>query len=146
MKSLIIYIIALFSFITGFSQKYDSWEIFHNRKKVAGFNDRKQKDSENKILLLKRALDEPGFFIITYSPASGEQEDWSRSFAVCDSTDRELRRYNNMAQFKVLNSDIYGLIGSKQGVRIYSWALPRDADAAAAIRVRRILLCTIYTR
>ena len=37
------------------SQKYDSWEIFHNRKEVASFNLKKETEDEKKVLLLNRA-------------------------------------------------------------------------------------------
>lgn len=127
------------------AQKYDSWKIFHNRKETASFNLKKETNEERKILILNRQLDEPGFFIITYT-AADEQADWLRSFAICDSTDKELKRFDNASQLKLLNSDLSRLIGEKQKTRIYSWAVPKDPNLAATVRVRRILLCTIYTR
>jgi len=145
MKFIFSILVLLFS-LTAMSQKYDSWEIFHNRKEVASFNLKKESEDENKVLLLNRALDEPGFFIITYSPAA-EHADWTRNFVICDSTGRELRKFDNLgSQFKMLNEDIARLIGDRQKVKIYTWAIPSDPNLAASIRVRRILLCTIYTR
>lgn len=143
-RSISSFIVFLFPlFMTA--QKYDSWEIFHNRKDVKAFNQKKETDDERRILLLKRSLEEPGFFIITYTPVS-EQKDWVRSFLICDSSDKELKKFDNLNQLKMLNSDIYRLIGDKQGIKIYSWAIPKDPALAATIRVRRVLLCTIYTR
>ena len=145
MKIALFYISFLFITANVMAQKYDSWEIFHNRKKVAEFSQKKETDDERRILLLRRALDEPGFFIITYSPMK-DQADWIRSFVICDSSDKELKKFNNLDQLKMLNGDISRFIGDKQKVRIYSWATPKDPDLAATVRVRRILLCTIYTR
>jgi hypothetical protein len=137
--------VLLFS-LTAMSQKYDSWEIFHNRKEVASFNLKKETEDEKKVLLLNRALEEPGFFIITYTPAA-EQADWTRNFVFCDSTGKDLRKFDNVGtQFKMLNDDIARLIGDRQKIKIYSWAIPSDPNLAASVRVRRILLCTIYTR
>jgi len=144
MRRILLILISFLS-LNAMAQKYDSWKIFHNRKEVASFNLKKETGDENRILLLNRTLEEPGFFIITYTPA-GDQEDWVRSFAITDSADKELKRFNNLNQLKMLNSDMYYLIGDRQKVRVYSWAVPNDPNLAATVRVRRILLCTIYTR
>ena len=145
MKLIFSILVLVFS-LTTMAQKYDSWEIFHNRREVASFNLKKETEDEKQVLLLNRALEEPGFFIITYTPAS-EYADWTRNFVICDSTGKELRKFDNLgSQLKMLNDDIARLIGDRQKIKIYSWAIPSDPKLAASIRVRRILLCTIYTR
>ena len=145
MKLIFSILVLVFS-LTTMAQKYDSWEIFHNRREVASFNLKKETEDEKKVLLLNRALEEPGFFIITYTPAS-EYADWTRNFVICDSTGKEIRKFDNLgSQLKMLNDDIARLIGDRQKIKIYSWAIPSDPKLAASIRVRRILLCTIYTR
>lgn len=130
--------------IVAQKQKTDSWEIFHNRKEVATFKYSDDND-ERKIVLLNRSLDEPGFFIITYKPVP-DQEEWNRNFVITDSNGRDLKKFENTTQFKVHNSEIARLMESRPKLKIYTWALPKDPEKAAAIRVRRILLCTIYTR
>lgn len=144
MRRIILLLISFLS-LTAMAQKYDSWEIFHNRKEVASFNLKKETDDEKKILLLNRDLEEPGFFIITYTPTA-DHSNWIRSFAITDSTGKELRKFDNLNQLKMLNSDFHYMLGNRQKVKIYSWAVPKDSELAAAVRVRRILLCTIYTR
>ena len=145
MKLIFSILVLVFS-LTTMAQKYDSWEIFHNRREVASFNLKKETEDEKKVLLLNRALEEPGFFIITYTPAA-EYADCTRNFVICDSTGKELRKFDNLgSQLKMLNDDIARLIGDRQKIKIYSWAIPSDPKLAASIRVRRILLCTIYTR
>ena len=145
MKWIFFIIIPLFS-LTAMAQKYDSWEIFHNRKEVASFSLKKETEDEKKVLLLNRALEEPGFFIITYTPAS-DHADWTRNYVICDSTGKELRKFDNLGgQLKMINDDIARLMGDRKKIKIYTWAVPSDPNLAATVRVRRILLCTIYTR
>ena len=145
MKLIFSILVPLFS-LTAMAQKYDSWEIFHNRKEVASFNLKKESEDEKKVLLLNRALEEPGFFIITYTPAA-EQADWTRNFVISDSTGKDLRKFENLgSQLKMLNDDIARLMGDRKKIKIYTWAVPSDPNLAASVRVRRILVCTIYTR
>ena len=60
MKLIFSILVLVFS-LTTMAQKYDSWEIFHNRREVASFNLKKETEDEKKVLLLNRALEEPGF-------------------------------------------------------------------------------------
>jgi len=145
MKLIFSILVPLFS-LTAMAQKYDSWEIFHNRKEVASFNLKKESEDEKRVLLLNRALEEPGFFIITYTPAA-EQAAWTRNYVICDSTGKELRKFDNLGgQLKMINDDIARMVGDRKKIKIYTWAIPGDPNLAATVRVRRILLCTLYTR
>jgi hypothetical protein len=133
--------------LLAMAQKYDSWKIFHNRKEVASFNLKKESTDERKVLLLNRSLEDPGFFIIKYSPASA-QADWIRSISICDSSDKELKKYDNVLFLRLHNTEASRIItaGGGQKIKVYSWAIPKDPALAATVRVRRLLLCTIYTR
>ncbi len=126
------------------AQKTDSWKIYHNRKEVASFKFKEGAD-ERRLVLLNRALDEPGFLIITYTPVS-KQSDWVRQFIITDSTDKELKKIENTAQLRIHNSDVARLLERRDRIRIYTLSIPKDPALAAVVRVRRILLCTIYTR
>ena len=140
--TILVTILLLSSFVNA--QKTDSWTIHHNRKEVGAF---KLKDGadENRLVLLNRALDEPGFVIITYK-ASGDQAGWSRHFVITDSVGKELKKFDNTSELRIHNSDLSRLLESRDRVLVYSWAVPTDPAQAATVRVRRILLCTIYTR
>jgi hypothetical protein len=147
MKRIFILLIGTLLVFTGSAQKrskVDSWEIFHNRKEIASFKFAEDND-ERKVLLLNRSLDEPGFLIITYKPAK-EHADWVRSYVITDSTGNELKKFDKTAQLRSHNSEIARLVNGRGKIQIYSWAVPKDPNEAAAVRVRRILLCTIYTR
>jgi hypothetical protein len=144
MSKLFLYTLILFS-ATTHAQSYDKWEIYQNRKEVSSFNNKKETEDERRILLLNRFLEGPGFFVIEFKPAA-EQAEWIRTIAFYDSTDKQIREYNNTLFLQIHNSEIAGIMEGRQKVRVYSWAVPKDPAVAATVRVRRLLLCTLYTR
>jgi len=144
MGKLVLYILILFS-ATVQAQSYDKWNVYHNRKEVSKFNNKKEPSDERRVVLLNRFLEGPGFFIIEYTPAA-EQAEWIRTIAFFDSTDKSIREYNNTLFLRMHNSEIAGIMEGRQKVKVYSWAIPKDPAVAATVRVRRILLCTLYTR
>ena len=145
MSKYIFYILILLAPLTMQAQSYDSWTVYHNRKEVSKFNEKKHTDDERKVVLLNRILEGPGFFIIEYTPAA-EQSDWVRTIAFYDANDKLIREYNNTLFLKIHNSEVAGIMDSQLKVKVYSWAVPKDPAVAATVRVRRILLCTLYKR
>jgi len=145
MKGLLFYIPLIFLSLSGKSQKYDSWSVFHNRKEAGSFNSKKETDDERKVILLNIVLDGPGFFVIEFTPMK-EQAEWIRTIAFLDSNGKTLREYNNTLLLRVHNAEIASIMENRQKVQVYSWAVPKDPALAATIRVRRTLLCTLYTR
>jgi hypothetical protein len=144
MSKLVLYILILFTTAVQ-AQSYDKWEIYQNRKEVNTFNNKKETTDERKVLLLNRFLEGPGYFVIEFTPAA-EQAEWIRTIAFYDSTDKLIRDYNNTLFLRIHNSEIAGIMEGRQKVRVYSWAIPKDPAVAATVRVRRLLLCTLYTR
>ena len=145
MGKFVIYISALFLGTSLQAQSYDSWNVYHNRREVSKFNNKKEPKEERKVLLLNRFLEGPGFFIIEFTPAA-EQSDWIRTIGFFDSSDKSIREYNNTLFLRLHNSEIAGIMEGRQKVKVYSWAVPKDPALAATVRVPRILLCTLYTR
>ena len=145
MSKLLLFIPALVVSLALQAQSYDSWEIYQNRKEVSKFNNKKESNDERRVVLLNRFLEGPGFFVIEYTPAA-EQAEWIRTIAFYDSTDKQIREFNNTLFLRIHNSEIAGIMEGRQKVRVYSWAIPKDPAIAATVRVRRILLCTLYTR
>ena len=145
MGKLIVYILMLAIPSTVVAQKYDSWAVYHNRKEVSKFNNKKETADDRKIILLNRLLEGPGFFIIEYTPAA-EQSDWIRTIGFFDTTGKSIREYSNTLFLKIHNSEISGIMEGQPKVEVYSWAVPKDPAVAATVRVRRILLCTLYKR
>lgn len=144
MAKLVLFILLLIS-VSSQAQSYDSWEIYQNRKEVSKFNNKKETNDEKRVVLLNRFLEGPGFFVIEYTPAK-EQAEWIRTIAFYDSTDKQIREYNNTLFLRIHNSEIGSIMDGRQKVKVYSWAVPKDPALAATVRVRRILLCTLYTR
>ncbi len=145
MRKLFFFIPALALSCAMQAQSYDKWEIYQNRKEVNTFNNKKETNDEKKVLLLNRDLEGPGFFVIEFKPAA-EQAEWIRTIAFYDSTDKQIREYNNTLFLRIHNSEMAGILEGRQKVKVYSWAVPKDPAVAATVRVRRILLCTLYTR
>ena len=137
--------ILIFFSATAQAQSYDSWNIYHNRKEVSKFSTKKETADENRVVLLNRFLEGPGFFIIEYTPAA-EQSDWIRTIGFFDSSDKSIRDYKNTLFLRLHNSEIAGIMEGQEKVKVYSWAVPKDPALAATVRIRRILLCTLYTR
>jgi len=146
MGKLIFYIFILFPpVVVAQSKSYDSWNIYHNRKEVSKFNSKKETTDEKRVVLLNRFLEGPGFFIIEYMPAV-EQSEWIRTIGFFDSTDKLIRDYKNTLFLRLHNSEIAGIMEGQEKVKVYSWAVPKDPALAASVRIRRLLLCTLYTR
>lgn len=145
MNKAVLTITLLFLALMVYSQTFDRWTIYHNRKEVSKFSNKKETGDERRIVLLNRIMEGPGFFIIEYKPAA-DKADWIRTIAFFDSSDKQIREYNNTLFLKIHNSEIAGIMEGRQKVKVYSWAVPKDPALAATVRVRRILLCTLYTR
>lgn len=145
MRKLILYILVFSLPLTMAAQDYDKWAVYHNRKEVSKFNNKKETSDEKKVTLLNRILEGPGFFIIEYTPAA-EQSDWIRTIGFFDTSGKSIREYSNTLFLKIHNSEIAGIMENQQKVKVYSWAVPKDPAVAATVRVRRILLCTLYKR
>ena len=145
MTKLLFFILALAATIVLHAQSYDSWEIYQNRKEVSKFNNKKETDDERRVVLLNRFLEGPGFVIFEFKPNQAESE-WIRTIAFYDSTDKLIRDFNNTLLLRIHNSDMSQIMDGRQGVKVYSWALPKDPAVAATVRIRRLLLCTLYTR
>src|SRR4030095_12529253 len=106
MSKILLYILTLFS-ATVQAQSYDKWDIYQNRKEVSSFNNKKETNDERRVVLLNRFLEGPGFFVIEFKPTAG-QEEWIRTIAFYDSTDKQIREYNNTLFLRIHNSEIAG--------------------------------------
>ena len=145
MKTIVLFFTLLIITGSTMAQEFDSWKIYHNRKEVSSFSDKEQTDDERKVVLLKRFLEGPGFVIFEIKPASA-QADWLRTIAFYDKDDKLIREFKNTLLLRLHNSEVDEIMENKTAVKVYSWAIPKDPEKAATVRVRRILLCTLYTR
>lgn len=127
------------------AQKYDSWSIFNNRKEIASYSLKKEKEDERKVVLLSRNLESPGFFIIEFTPAAA-QADWIRTISFFDTSGKQIKAFDNTLFLKVHNTDMALMLDNRGIVNVYSWAVPKDPELAAKIKIKRTLLCTLYIR
>lgn len=145
MKKYILLYIIFFISTTVIAQKYDSWRIFNNRKEEGEFSLKKESDDERRIVLLSRTLEGPGFFIIEFIPAAA-QADWIRTIAFFDTSGKQIKAFNNTLFLKIHNTDMALMLDNRGIVKAYSWAIPKDPELAATVKVKRTLLCTLYIR
>jgi hypothetical protein len=143
-KYFLFYIFFLISF-SVMAQKYDSWQIFSNRKQIASYSLKKESFDERRVVLLNRTLEGPGFFIIEFTPAAAQAE-WIRTIAFFDTTERQIKAYDNTLFLRVHNTDMALMLDNRKIVRVYSWAVPKDPELAATVKIKRTLLCTLYIR
>lgn len=144
MKKIIFLHLILTLSASLFAQKYDSWSFFHNRKEIAAFNLKKETNDERKVVLVNRTLEGPGFLVIQFTPKKEEAE-WIRTIAFTDSTGKSIREFKNTLMVQIHNSELANLLDGREGVKIYSWAVPKDPALAATVKPRRILLCSLST-
>lgn len=121
----------------------NSWTIFHNRKKIAEFS-HSQDDEAKKITIPKRSVAQPGFLLLEYE-TDKNSADWKRTFVITDSNGKELKKVEGGNQLRVVNDDLEKM-AAKGAIRILTYSVPSDPQQAAAVRVRRILLCSIHWR
>jgi hypothetical protein len=145
MSKPVLYILALIFSVSVKAQSYDSWKIYHNRKEVSKFNNKKETGDEKRVVLLNRILEGPGFFIIEYTP-NEEEAEWIRNIGFFDTSGKSIREFNNTLFLRMHNSEIADVMYGHNKVVVYTWAIPKDPAIAATVRPRRILLCTLYTR
>lgn len=145
MKKYILIQLIFFISTTVIAQKYDSWKIFHNRKEEAAYNLKKESTDERRVVLLSRNLEGPGFFIIEFTPAAA-QADWIRTIAFFDTSGKQIRAFNNTLFLRIHNTDMALMLDNRGVVEVYSWAVPKDPEEAATVKVKRALLCTLYIR
>ena len=145
MKKYVLIHLIFFISTTVMAQKYDSWSLFHNRKEVGSFNLKKETDDERRVVLLSRTLEGPGFFIIEYTPAAA-QADWIRTIAFFDTSGKQIKAFNNTLFLRIHNTDMALMLDNRGIVEVYSWAVPKDPELAATVKVKRILLSTIFIR
>lgn len=145
MSKHILHLSLLLFSVSAQAQSYDNWNVYHNRKEVSKFNNKKETNDERRVLLLNRFLEGPGSFIIEYTP-KGEQAEWIRTIGFFDTSGKSIREFNNTLFLRLHNSEMAGIMEGQPKVLVYSWAIPKDPAVAATVRPRRILLCTLYTR
>jgi hypothetical protein len=117
----------------------DSWKVSLNGKEVLSTST--EDEAKNVITLKKPDLQKKKDFILTYHEDQ-KQEGWERTIAAYDGKDAELNKQKG-TRFKLTNAALQSLFKKSKTIKIYTVALPTDPKLKAAVRVRRVHLCTL---
>jgi hypothetical protein len=117
----------------------NSWKVTFNGKEV--LNASTEDEAKNMITLKKSDLKKKKDFILAYH-GEQEQKGWERTIAAYDSLDTELAKQKG-TRFKLTGTALQSLFKKSKTIKIYTVALPADPKLKAAVRVRRVHLCTL---
>ena len=124
------------------AQSGGSWKIVLNKKAVVK-GDSGSGDTMNNVLPIKKAdLSNNGIFRIEYDRKQ-EPGGWQRSIAIFDTLESAIAQRDSTNTLELYNKDLLKILWSRKKVFIYTWSAPLDKGTAAAIRIRRIKLCTV---
>ncbi len=137
-----IYLLAgmFVSVQTAQAQDNNNWKITLN-KKVVLKGDGNSPDTAI-LRLSKSDLSNNNIFRITYDQKS-EVKGWQRTIAIMDTNQVAVAQRDSVTEFLIYNKDVMGILWPRKKVGIYTWSAPLDKGVAAAIRIRRIRLCTL---
>ena len=137
----ILFFLLFFSCGSVFAQSGGSWKIVLNKKAV--LKGEQDSDTMNSILPVKKAdLSNNGIFKIEYDKKQ-EPGGWRRSIAIFDTLETAIAQRDSTNSLELYNKDLLKILWSRRKVYIYTWSAPMDKGMAAAIRIRRIRLCTV---
>lgn len=122
------------------AQDNNTWKITLN-KKVVLKGDGNSPDTAV-LRLTKADLSNNNIFRITYDQKN-ELKGWQRSIAIMDTNQVSVAQRDSVSEFLIYNKDVMGILWPRKKIGIYTWSAPLDKGVAAAIRIRRIRLCTI---
>ena len=139
MKNLILLLTFLSTVFV--SQAQDSWKIKLNKKVLLSATAEDEVKNIKKIKSVE--LNKPGYLEVLYKEMP-VKTGWQRSLLFFDENDTELwRKDNSKAATKISNAILKKLFTGKNKIKIYTISLPTDPNKAAAVRVRRVHLCTL---
>ena len=116
----------------------DNWKVVHNGKQLLQTSH--EDEAKNVVTIKKSDLKKNGYLWVNYQGAN--QQQWKRTIVLTDEKDNELVKHSGNV-FKVVNPKLNALLNDSKTFKIYTWAIPADPKLAAAVRVRRVHLCTI---
>lgn len=135
----IIWMLGLF-FMTFFANAQNSWKVKLNGKTVLKALGEDEVANTKKV---KRSAFETGTLEILYTELKPSAA-WKRTFLFFDENDNELFRKDSVgAKTKLGPGILQPILAGKTKLKIYTVFLPTDPNKAAAIRVRRVHLCTL---
>ena len=117
----------------------DKWKVMVNDKILLSTTI--EDEAKNMITIKATDLKKKKDFVVAYTEAI-KQNDWERSMMLYDENDRELTQQKG-SKLKIKNNTLLSFFKNSKKVSVYTWAFPTDPSLKAAIRVRRVHLCTL---
>jgi hypothetical protein len=147
MKKTLFITLALITTMIAVAQP--TWTIRHNNKVVLTV--KKENEQKNIIRIKKADLDKPGSFQVSFVKTAADSA-WGRSVMITDSTGNTIAENLDAGQtakapivvsFPLVNKAVKELLLKHKKIKIYTIAIPTDPAKAAAVRVRRVHVCTV---
>ena len=125
------------------SQEGASWKVVLNKKII--LNGKGQEDTaKNKLQIKKSELSNNSIFKIEYiEPMNSTAMGWKRTMAIMDTASVIIVQYDSSSILQLYNKDMMKILWNRKKVNVFTWARPLDPGMAAAIRLRRLHLCSI---
>ena len=139
MKRIALILTLIASGLAGHSQQ--SWKIKLNGKVLLAASVENETSNTKKVKI--STLDKTGTLDILIKEGK-PMEGWKRSLLFFDENDNELYRLDSTkGTTRIKNTQIKKRLNNSKKLKIYTVSLPTDPNKAAAIRVRRVHLCTL---
>lgn len=134
---LFVAFISIFFSVAAFAQGH--WQICLNNKSVL----KASVESEEKNVVIIKGVDLKKNKNLTVDYKEGEvKNNWERTIMLYDENDHELNQQKG-TKFTLSNAALKDFFQQSKTLKIYTLALPSDPKLKAAIRVRRVHLCTL---
>lgn len=135
---------AILTFIisSASAQSGDSWKILLNKKLLL----QTPVESNNASVRIDKSASQTKNMISIQYKSADTESDFKRIFYINDAQEKtikkiELKNNDGTAAFDL--RELKAMAASKKPLFIYTTAIPKDPSMAAAVRVRRFLLCKI---
>ena len=125
----------------GIVMAQDSWKVKLNGKEVLISS--VENEDKNSIALSSADLKKKKNFNVTYLEKN-KAKDWERFIVAVGENDELIKKKGNT--FIISNAALQHLFNKSGSIKFYTWALPLDPKKRAAVRVRRVHLCTLVLK
>jgi hypothetical protein len=127
---------------TVLTQAQNSWKVYHNGELL--LNATEENVKANTVTIPRANLEKHGDFIFIYS-SDTVSKNAQRNFSMGDSTFSPVAK-NNKYRFTLTNKQFKELMNHSDKAVIDTWPFFKDRAIAAAVKIRRVHLCTVLLR
>ena len=137
MKLFYLFLASFFISLSTLAQP--GWKVMLNGKTV--LNTTVEDEAKNIVRIKKADLKKKKGLSLVYTEEA-KKKDWERKMVLYDENDQELTRQKG-TQLKISNAALQSFFKNSKKLGIYTLAFPTDPKLKAAIRIRRVHLCTL---